>query len=76
MHYDLDPNLWGHNENFALLHMSEIYTAKRVSNTLSFELKGIEVDFNQARVMFKDHLSAEQICVKIATAFATATLQV
>ena len=56
--------------------MSDIYNVTRVTNTLQFKLKGIEVDFNKAQITLREHFSVEQICVKIATAFATATLQV
>ena len=76
VHYDLNPSLWGDNEKEVLLRMADIYHETKINNALVFDLLGIHVDFNKAQVTFRDNFNAHDICVKIATAFAVATLQV
>ena len=76
VHYDLNPDLWGESEKTALLHLSKIYSSTRVTNALKFDLSGISVDFNIAQIRLNHSYGVREICVKIATAFAAATLQV
>ncbi len=47
-----------------------------MTNALKFDLSGVTVDFNIAQIRLNHSYGVREICVKIATAFAAATLQV
>ena len=77
LRYDLDPELWGDSKEFAQSRfLKGIFTKSKVPNDLTFKIDGIRVDFNAGRVTLTESGSTEEACVKIATAFAVAILQV